>query len=105
MIVVLEPALNNSYNEDINNTTGTALVTGPCVIRSITFTNDTGSSIVCSIHDATATTGATAATKKIKAVVAANSNVQFQYVAGKKFTTAVFAKPNAAGLDIAMDYD
>lgn len=105
MIVVLEPATNNSYNEDVNSTSGAALVTGPCVIRSVTFTNDTGGTITCTLHDATATTGATAATKKIKAVVATNTTVQLQYVAGKRFNTAVFAKPNAAGLDIAMDYD
>lgn len=105
MITVIEPSQGNTYVEDLNNTTGAALTTGPAVIRSITFVNDTAGVIVCTVHDATATTGATAATKKIKAVVAAGGNVQYTYPAGKRFAVAIFAKSNGAGLDISLDYD
>ena len=102
MIVTQATAERVFYKEDVNSTTGEAISTGPCVIHDVTFTNDTAGTIVCSLHNAGS---ATAASKLVKAVVAANSSVHYNYPRGKKFSTAVWVKPNAASLDIAVSYD
>lgn len=90
----------SGYQEDVDNTTGTKL-TGACVVYDITFINDTGGIITCTVHDAAT---ATAASRKIKAVLAANTQVHYSYPRGKRFSTNTFAKANAAGLDISFDY-
>jgi hypothetical protein len=102
MIVTQSVAERVFYKEDVNSTTGEAISTGPCVIYDVTFTNDTGGVITCTLHNATT---ASAATRLVKAVVAANSSVHYTYPRGKRFDTAIWAKPNAASLDIAIDYD
>ena len=100
-VVYIEPAQNSIHNEDIT-LAGENIVGAPCVVWSITLTNDSGTAGIVNISDSTTYDS----TYRIfKVAVAANSTSHFDFPRGMKFTRGVSAAASVGSLDIDLTYD
>jgi|SRR3990167_4546885 len=101
MVVVIEPTQNSAYIEDIDSTSGEAVVGSACVVWDVTVISDGGAAGVVTFHNGDDQTDA----KLLEVKVAASGTQHLPLPRGKRFSTGLFVKSNVAGLDLAIDYD
>jgi hypothetical protein len=95
------PVQNSDYIEDIDSTTGEAVVGRACVVYDVTVISDAGGTGVVTFHDGDAATD----DKLLEVRIVASTTVHCPFPKGKIFSTGLFIKSNVAGLDLAIDYD
>lgn len=101
MVTVIEPAQNKVYNEDIT-ITGENIIGCPCVVFSITLTNDSAAAGVVNLSDSTTYSNAS---RVEKAAVGAGATVQLTYPRGLPLSNGLSAAVNVGSIDIAATYD
>jgi hypothetical protein len=100
-IVQLRAAQNASHQEDCT-LAGHTLVSTPCVVYTMTVTNDSASATVVSFADASTYA---AGSRILKVRVAARGTEHLTFPRGLPFGTALTVKPNNSTTNVSLTYN